>query len=328
MRRRRSRLSTAAVIAAVVVSLAGEAGAQRGSANEGAIFLLLPVGARAVGMGQATVADRPGSEAVWWNPAALARLEKVEAAIHHSQSVIGTGDAVALVVPSSLLGVLAASINMLDFGEQEVTDPEAGTTGRLLLRSFVYAASYATTVGDHVSAGISYKVLQFRVDCTGACPTLGNIAATTSAIDLGAQYDVDPWLPLTVGLAVRNLGPRLQVNDREQSDRLPQRLQAGVLYRVAGIEDLSKDTELHLTGDVIGELDLRTPAGRLGADAIWRKRVHLRAGYAFDASDGSGPAVGLGIDTGSLVFDIARIFDGFSADAGQAPTYFSLRYLF
>ena len=92
--------------------------------------------------------------------------------------------------------------------------------------------------------------------------------------------------------------------------------------------DRCRDSQLHLTGDVIGELDFRAPAGRLGADAIWRKRVHLRAGYAFDASDGSGPAVGLGIDTGSLVFDIARIFDGFSADAGQAPTYFSLRYLF
>lgn len=328
MRRRRSRLFTVVLAAAAVGSLAGEARAQQGSANEGAIFLLLPVGARAVGMGQAIVADRPGSEAVWWNPAALARVEKVEAAIHHSQSIIGTGDAVAIVVPSSLLGVLTASINMLNFGEQEVTDPGAGTTGRLLLRSFVYAATYSTTAGDHVSAGISYKVLQFRVDCTGACPALGNIAASTSAIDLGAQYDARPWLPVTVGIAVRNLGPRLQVNDREQSDKLPQRLQAGVLYRVPSIEEMAKDTELNLTGDVIGGLDFHAPAARLGADAIWRKRVHLRAGYAFDVSDGSGPAVGLGLDTGSLVLDIARIFDGFSAQAGQAPTYLSLRYLF
>ena len=37
--------------------------------KEGAPFLLIPVGARAVGQGQAVVASRLGPEAIWWNPA-------------------------------------------------------------------------------------------------------------------------------------------------------------------------------------------------------------------------------------------------------------------
>ena len=92
MRRRRSKLGAAL---ALVVALAtpAHAGAQGGLAEDGALFLLLPVGARAVGMGQAVVADQPGSEAVWWNAAALARADKREVAIHHSQSLVGTGDA-------------------------------------------------------------------------------------------------------------------------------------------------------------------------------------------------------------------------------------------
>ena len=34
---------------------------------------LLPTGARAVGMGQAVVASAIGAEALWWNPALIAR---------------------------------------------------------------------------------------------------------------------------------------------------------------------------------------------------------------------------------------------------------------
>src|SRR5215208_1629973 len=150
MRRRRSSLVASMALAAVVTALGAppRAGAQGGLAEDGALFLLLPVGARAVGMGQAVVADRPGSEAVWWNPGALAHADKRELAIHHSQSVVGTGDALTLVIPSSLLGVFAISANILDYGDQPVTDPQQNEVGNIVPQSFVYAATYATTVGD------------------------------------------------------------------------------------------------------------------------------------------------------------------------------------
>src|SRR5918993_2905866 len=122
--RRVARL--AATLCGALLAAPGErALAQSAPAQDGALFLLLPVGARAVGMGQAVVADQAaGSEAIWWNPAGLARAEKREAAIHHSQSGIGTGDAVTVLVPSSLLGVLAASVDILNYGSQDVTDGE------------------------------------------------------------------------------------------------------------------------------------------------------------------------------------------------------------
>lgn len=325
MRRRRSERCGALALAGLLIA-APVAGAQQGS--EGALFLLLPVGARSVGMGQAVSADRPGTEAVWWNPAALARLDKREVAIHHSQSVIGTGDAVALALPSQLLGVLTASINMTNFGETDATDPEQGTTGKILLRSFVYAATYATPIGDRLNAGITYKVLQFRVDCTGSCGPTGNLSASSSALDAGLQYDLGAYFPATIAVAVRNIGPRLQVNDRDQADALPQRLQIGISYRVPSMDRYARDTELRVAGDVIGDVRLGSTAARLGADLTWRKTVHLRGGYAFDDSETGGPSAGIGFALGGLVVDIARLFEGFSADAGQAPTYLSLRYLF
>jgi len=66
----------------------------------------------------------------------------------------------------------------------------------------------------------------------------------------------------------------------------------------------------------------------VGADMVWNRRVHLRGGYVFDGGEAGGPALGFGLSAGSLVLDIARLFQGLSADAGQAPTYLSLRYLF
>ena len=308
-------------------ALPASAGAQQ-SANEGAIFLLMPVGARAVGMGQAISGDRAGTESVWWNPAGLARLEKREVAIHHSQSLIATGDAISLAIPSQLLGVLTASVNLINFDESEATDPNQGTTGKILLRSFVYAATYATPVGDRFSAGITYKVLQFRADCSGSCGAIESLSASSSAVDIGAQYDLGALIPATLGVVVRNLGPQLQVNDRDQADDLPQRLQVGLSYRLPQVERVARDTELLVAGDLIHDIDTGAPTARVGANVAWRRTFNLRGGYDFEDAEGGGPSVGVGFAFGGFIVDVARIFQGFSADAGQAPTYVSLRYLF
>lgn len=326
MKRRLCRevLITALAAAGSAVTLS----AQGRPAEEGGLFLLLPVGAQAIGMGQAMVAAQPGSEAVWWNPAALAPLERREAAIHHSQSIVGTGDALTIVAPSSLLGVLALSVNVLNFGEEDIRDPQGQRLGSLLARSVVYAATYATQIGSRFNAGITYKVLQLRVDCTGACPTLQGGTAASSAVDLGAQYQVAAEGPLAVGVALRNVGPRLQVNDSPQSDPLPSRLEVGVLYRFAPSRDGTGDLAVRVASDVVTDVRLRGAALHLGADATWQERAHLRAGYVAQSGEGSGPSLGVGLLAGRLAIDVARLFSGLSADAGQAPTYFSLRFLF
>ena len=315
-----------------MMAFARDVRAQAGLAEEGALFLLLPVGARSVGLGQAVVADRGGSEAVWWNPAAIGASTKREAAIHHSQSVAGTGDAVTIIVPSSLLGVLALSVNIFDYGEQQSSpDPTLPTeAGTIVPRSFVYAATYATPLGSYVTAGLTYKLIQFRIDCTGPCPDIA-FAATTSALDVGSQFMISKSVPLVIGVSARNLvGIKLQVNDNQQSDPLPKRLQVGVQYRVDLPATLAPETAIRLAVDVADEVRIGDPAPRLGADIAFRDRFHFRAGYAFEASrsEAGGPSIGIGLSVGNLVFDVARVMSGLSADAGKAPTYLSLRYLF
>jgi hypothetical protein len=326
MRRRRSKRGVAGCLA-VVASLAGaDARAQTDLTTEGAAFLLIPVGARALGLGQAVVADQPGTEAIWWNPAGVARADKREVAIHHYESFVGTGDAVSLLFPSALLGVLTASIYILNYGGQEVTGGGGGRIGTLLPRNLVYAATYATPLGERFNAGLTFKVVQLRVDCTGVCDI--SFVSTTSALDVGAQYHVSDAVPLSFGVAVRNMGLRLQVNDRPQADPLPTRIQIGALYRVTKLERLMKDTEIRVSGDVVDEPAFESPALRFGLDVGWQKRVHLRTGYVFDNSQASGPSIGFGVALGDLRVDLARLFEGFSDDNAPPPTYVSLRYLF
>ena len=327
MRRHRSRLRSLLATALAVLGSAASARAQTAVATEGAVFLLLPVGARAVGAGQAVTADGGGSEAIWWNPAGLARLGSYEASIHHSQSLAATGDALSVILPFPVIGVVGLSANVLNFGDQEITDDVTGETiGVQLLRSFVFAATYSTPIGEKVNAGITYKVVQFRNDCSGTCIGVDEVAATTSALDLGVQYDLAPRSPVTVGAAIRNLGLRVQVNDSEQADPLPTRLHLGVGYRLPALEQL-RDTEVRVSGDLVDQLRIRSPSGRVGFELRYRTRYSARAGYVLE--DGGGPAIGGGITPGGLVIDIARVMGGdLYSDVEGAPVHVSLRYLF
>src|SRR5205085_540792 len=96
----RRLLSSLVLMTAVAVG----AKAQTPTGSEGSLFLLLPTGAQAVGMGQAMVAGKPGSEGIWWNPASIGEQSQRELAIHHSKTVAGVGDAVDVDINNVTFG--------------------------------------------------------------------------------------------------------------------------------------------------------------------------------------------------------------------------------
>src|SRR6266480_4336253 len=81
--------------AAVSLRLSAQAIAPDGTQNAGGLFLLFPVGARAVGMGQSAVALDGGGEAVFWNPSGLANMEHCEFPLHSPSFVPAPTDALA-----------------------------------------------------------------------------------------------------------------------------------------------------------------------------------------------------------------------------------------
>ena len=330
---RRTRVSTAGrarsalFVVGTSVFVSVQAEAQRPVMGEGALDLVLPTGARAVALGQATMAADGTTESVWWNPSGLARMEGTTAAIHHSQSIGGTADAVSVVAHSKLLGSFGVSASLRDFGSTATADDGGTEHGTVLPRSLIYAATYAAAV-ERLNVGLSYKLVQWRVDCSGPCPGETGILAQTSAIDAGAQYSLGPSVPLTVGASVRNVGLRMQVNDEPQADELPSRLQAGVEWRVSQMASLVNGAELRINADMVSELRRMDPSPRVGAELAWQRRIRVRGGYASKAGGFGGPSLGVGYDGGNLAIDFARLFDDVSSMTGAEPTYLSVRYRF
>src|SRR5881409_3357142 len=200
--------------------------------NAGALFLVSPVGAQAVGMGQTATAAEGRGEAAFWNPAGLATLSDDEFALHSATLVAGRSHVLGAYFPSRGIGVVGGAVYLVDYGDEPLTDVEGNTIGRIAPRNFEFLASYATALAGSFVFGLNYKLVQFRVDCSGDCTNFPTGQGTTHAIDLGGQFRVGPGGPLRIGVALRNIGFKLQVQNKPQADPLPARLALGAQYHV------------------------------------------------------------------------------------------------
>ena len=321
------RPSRSSLIALVALStFATPSAAQDRELDEGGTFLLIPVGARAAATGQASVAVGGTSESAYWNPAGLALMKRSEVALHHANTFVSNNTAIAGYLHTSRFGVIGISAYLVDFGSQEVVLGPGLPVGRISPKNIELLASYATEVFARFTFGLNYKLIQFRQDCSGNCTLFPTFVGTTHAVDLGAQYAVGAEERLRFGLAIQHLGFKLQINNRDQADPLPTRVQAGVAYRF----DLPRPRGVDQTLDVLVMFDVRNrwgtysnPDARIGVDLGYQDVVRLRAGYAFLESEAGGPSLGVGFRVGRLSLDFARVF--FTQSSFDEPTYISIR---
>lgn len=301
--------------------------------NAGALFLVFPVGARAVGMGQTAMSVEGQAEAAFWNPAGLATIETNQFVLHTATLVAGRSHVLGAYFPSRGIGVLGGAFYLVDYGDEPLTDINGNTIGRIAPRNFEFLASYATALAGSVVFGVNYKLVQFRVDCSGDCSNFPTGQGTTHAIDLGGQFRVGPGGPLRVGVALRNIGFKLQVQNKPQADPLPARLAVGALYHVMfAARDGAAPGERF---DLKVAADVDSPWGhegqselRVGVDVGYQRLVRVRAGYAFVQDGLSGPSVGLGVESGSIGVDLARTFLTGTELLTEGPTFFSFRVTF
>src|SRR6266513_538320 len=182
--------------------------------NAGALFLVFPVGAQSVGMGQTAMAMAGRGEAAFWNPAGLATLSDDEFALHTANLVAGRSSILGAYFPSRGIGVIGGAVYLVDYGDFDHTDQQGNTIGRIAPRNFEFLASYATSLTGSFVFGISYKLVEFRVDCSGDCRDVPAGTGATHALDVGGQFQLGPGGPLRIGVALRNLGFRLQVQNQ------------------------------------------------------------------------------------------------------------------
>lgn len=267
---------------------------EQGSATEGALFLLLPVGAKGVGLARAMSALQ-GPESVWWNPAGLGTADASRILVTRGEDLSGTATSVSGLFARPGLGVLGLSYSLLDVGEVELRDIQGNFLGTVLFRYHTGVLSTAAQILEGVSLGVNFKVIQSRLVCRGQCLDAG-VTATTYALDLGGQWEDVAGLPLTVGAMVAHLGPRLQVRNADQADPLPTRLRVALAYDVLSTFVDREDVR----GRVVIEVEerLRNPgravyvATELSAGVD--PGVRLWAGNAF-GGELQTPGVGVGI---------------------------------
>jgi len=184
-------------------------------------------------------------------------------------------------------------------------------------------------VTNRLNAGFNYKVVQARVDCIGQCATVGDEVQSSRAVDLGAQYRVEAGAPLIFGIALRNLGGKLNSAETNQRHPLPTQLELGAMYRLKFLDHYVKDMEWRATGSWVDARSIGGKSVRLGTDVVYEGTVHLRAGFVgHDRLSDASAALGFGLQSNGFVFDIARTFGGLPDDNGHPPVWISLRYLF
>jgi len=325
--------TVAVALLLLTVRPSGRLAAQELPLNAGALFLVFPVGAQAVGMGQTAIAASGRGDAAFWNPAGLATLSDDEFALHTATLVAGRSNVLGAYFPSRGIGVIGGAVYLVDYGDLDRTDINGNTIARIAPRNFEFLASYATNLTGSFAFGINYKLVQFRVDCSGDCRDFPAGTGATHALDVGGQFSVGPGGPLRIGVAVRNIGFRLQVQNQAQADALPTRLAVGALYEVrlrpATGRALDQAFDLKLAADVDSPWGQAGQSEtRVGLDIGYQRMVRVRAGYAFVQDGLSGPSVGLGLESGSLGVDLARAFLTGSDLQVESPTFFSFRVSF
>jgi hypothetical protein len=300
------------------------------SSTENALTLLLPTGAKAVGMGRAVTAAE-GSESAFWNPAGLAPIGENRFVVLRGSPLAGEATAFSLVLARPPLGVLAFSYQLLDLGDQDFTDKDQNVIGTVSFRDHLGIVSVATEILPGLNAGVNFKIFQTRVSCRGQCADAG-VTGTAYALDFGIQSRPFSNLPLRLGAMVAHAGPDLQIINAEQADPLPTRARIAGSYEVLNHFTEREDLELWAAAELEDRLrELGSPVLYLGAEFVAGRgdQIFVRAGYGQGQSGQlAGTSVGLGIRYQQFEVGIGKSLSGTSLSDQTEPAHVTFGVLF
>ena len=295
------------------------------AAPEGALFLLLPVGAEGVSLGRAMTAVS-SAESAFWNPAGLASLSQSRLLVMRGEPLAGESTALSWLIALDRLGVLGLSYHLLDGGEQNLVDDQQNVRGTISIRSHVAIVSAGTSLARWLDVGLNMKIVRFNLSCRGQCDDAGVQSSGWSG-DIGFQSQPVADLPLRLGAMVAHFGPRFQVVNAEQADPFPTRIRLSAAYEI--LQHFSAPLGLALWGRVEVEDRWRQPGEApsfyVGAELVAGSEdvIFLRASHASEDMKASGElAVGLGLRYQRFELSLARSFASSIVEDSE-PVYVS-----
>jgi long-subunit fatty acid transport protein len=258
-------------------------------AAETAAFLNVGVGARYLAMGGAGTALSDDPNSLYWNAAGLARMTQKEFTASDMELQQSTRlDYAAYAHPTSI-GTFAAGGAYVSQGSIDARTATGLANGSFTASDAQASLGYGRKT-DLLDFGAEVKIVQSHI---------ASAQATTFAVDLGARR---AFGPVTVGAAVRNVGPGMKFDT--ETDDLPLRLALGAAYKFEAGHALTVEfTNAPRAGG--------TDAG-FGGEYKVIKNVWVRAGYTTQTAI-----------TGGTGFDAAR---GLTLGLGLRNERWSLDY--
>jgi hypothetical protein len=263
--------------------------------------LAVPVGVRAIGMGDAYTATGDDVYSLNWNPAGLAKISGYQLGLADNEWSTALGIRQDYISYGQVLGDhagLGVSLNYFDLGQLDERD---ANTGALLGES--NASVFAGTVGYGLS--ILSERIKLGVALEYADQDLYGSSLTDFDGTLGMVYDYNSRL--SYGLSVNHIGTGAQGFNPPESVNL-------------GVADTFFDRNLTIAIDAQLPFSSETMINA-GFEYIL-SFLALRAGYrqAINAPDGdvqSGPTAGVGLKAGAFHLDYAYVPYGNLSTVGR-----------
>lgn len=326
------RLAAVALLVPPVLPAAGPALGQEfadgGETEEGAPFLLLPVGAQGIGLGRAMTALH-SEEGVFWNPAGIAGETERRALVYRGEQLAGSATAASFLFPWQRVGTFGLSYLLLDVGDQDTTDDRGNPLGSISVRNHLAIASFATSLPWGISLGANLKLVQYRVGCRGQCT---DFVTTRSAygVDAGVQAQPFSALPLRFGWMLAHAGTGFRSSNEDQSRPLPTRLRFALAYEI--LHRVVEDGVMDLWATVETEdraRDPGSPSVYFGLNFSAADLIFVRAGYVggqLDQTDGATAGLGLRVDRFDL--NLAKSLTRSQVTGEAQPIHVSLGVAF
>jgi hypothetical protein len=276
-------------------------------------FLKVMPSARGAALGEAYAVWATGAEAIFWNPAGLAKLDNMEFSTTYINWLFDAQQgALAYALAIQGFGALGVQVQYVDFGEFEettnarpyISDPDnPGLTGRTFKPfSYLVGISYARYLTDKFSVGIGVKY---------AYESLFDGRKVTAMVRQGVFEEVDTWAngllfdfgiryntgyrSIHIGSSVQNFGA--DVKYAKESNPVPLLFRFGIGADLIGPDGLlrsgSEENRLSAAFDIFHPNDYAQQI-HAGVEYEFVGSFALRGGYKFNY-DFDGLTLGAGV---------------------------------
>ena len=293
----------------VLLAVAAPAWAQSKTGTAMGQFLLIEPSARVAGLGNAGVALAQGLEGVYYNPAAIAGMDRYAVSFTHADWLAGISyEYVAAAIPVAEGGSAYATITSLNSGEIDVrtVGQPLGTGERYSVSDVAIGLGYGRQLTDRFSAGGQVTYVQ---------ETIWHSTAGTFTVSVGTHYQVSEQ-GLHIGASLANFGTQTGYDGRDlritydndpsrygDNGALPAEIFTGdfpvpVLFRLG----LGLPFKINQVSRVLVELDALHPSDNsesvsLGSELVLYQMA-FRVGYqdAFQKDSEVGWTLGVGVN--------------------------------